>query len=65
MNNSITRYLPGFGLVTAPLRAGALLAATAGSTALLGGNVAASIGKSLARATPDVPALARAAAGVA
>lgn len=65
VNNSITRYLPGFGLVTAPLRAGALLAATAGSTALLGGNVAASIGKSLARATPDVPALARAAAGVA
>ena len=68
--------LPGFGLLTAPLRAaaagtrmavtaGAVVAGTAASTALLGGNVAASMGRSLARATPDVSALTRAAAGVA
>src|SRR6516165_2380230 len=67
---------PGFGLLTAPLRAAAagarmtvtataVVAGTAGSAALLGGNVAASMGRSLARATPDVPALTRAAAGVA
>jgi cation-transporting ATPase I len=73
----ITRHgLPGFGLVTAPLRtaaaatqmalsASALVAGTAASTALLGGSVAASMGRSLARAAPDVPALTRAAAGAA
>lgn len=68
--------LPGLSLLAAPLRAAALgtqlaatasavVAGTAASTALLGGNVAVSMGRSLARATPDVPALARAAAGVA
>ena len=69
------RGLPGFGL-RAPLRvaaastrmavaAGAVVAGTAGSTALLGGSVAVGMGRSLARAAPDVSALARAAAGVA
>ena len=70
------RGLPGFGLVTAPLRtaaaatqtalaAGAVVAGTAASTALLGGSVAARMGKSLTDAAPDVSALTRAAAGVA
>ncbi len=44
--------------------ASAVVAGTAASTALLGGNVAASMGRSLARATPDVSALTRAAAGM-
>ena len=68
--------LPGLGVLTAPLRAAAagtrmavtataVAAGTAGSAALLGGNVAASMGRSLARATPDVSALTRAAAGMA
>ena len=77
MNSVITRRgLPGFGVVTAPLRAAAagtrmaitvsaVAVGTAAGTALLGGNVAASMGRSLARATPDVSALSRAAAGVA
>ncbi|MGB8386853.1 HAD-IC family P-type ATPase, partial [Mycobacterium sp.] len=77
MNAVITRRgLPGLGVLTAPLRtaaagtrmavtASALVAGTAAGTALLGGNVAASMGRSLARATPDVSALTRAAAGVA
>ena len=43
----------------------AVVAGTAANTALLGGSVAASMGRSLARAAPDVPALTRAAAGVA
>jgi cation-transporting P-type ATPase I len=68
--------LPGLGLLAAPMRAAAasarvavtasaVVAGTAAGTALLGGNVAASMGRSLARAAPDVPALTRAAAGVA
>ncbi|HZE18254.1 MAG TPA: hypothetical protein VE197_22605, partial [Mycobacterium sp.] len=77
MNSVITRRgLPGFGLLAAPLRAAAastrmavtasaVIAGTAGSTALLGGSVAASMGRSLAHAAPDVSALARATAGVA
>ncbi len=70
------RGLPGVGLLAAPLRAAAagtriavtasaVAAGAAASTALLGGNVAAGVGRSLARAAPDVPALTRAAAGVA
>ena len=70
------RGLPGSGLLAAPLRAaaaGARMTVTAtavatgaaGSAALLGGSIAANIGGSLARATPDVSALARAAAGMA
>ncbi|MDR3661227.1 MAG: cation-translocating P-type ATPase, partial [Mycobacterium sp.] len=70
------RGLPSSGLLTAPLRvvaagtrmavtAAAVSTAAAGSAALLGGSIAASIGGSLARATPDVSALARAAAGMA
>ena len=70
------RGLPGSGLLAAPLRAaagGARAAVTAaavatgaaGGAALLGGSIAANIGGSLARATPDVSALARAAAGMA
>jgi cation-transporting P-type ATPase I len=70
------RRLPGFGLLAAPLRAAAagtrmavtasaVVAGTAGSTALLGGSVAMSMGRSLARAAPDVSGLARATAGVA
>jgi cation-transporting P-type ATPase I len=69
------RGLPGFGLLAAPLRAAgagtrmavtasAVVAGSAGSTALLGAGVAVSMGRSLARAAPDVPALARAAAVV-
>ncbi len=77
VNTVITRRgLPSSGLLTAPLRAvaaGTRMAVTvaavstgaAGSAALLGGSIAASIGGSLARATPDVSALARAAAGMA
>ena len=45
--------------------ASAAVAGAAASTALLGGSVAASMGRSLARAAPDVSALTRAAAGVA
>ena len=45
--------------------ASAVVAGTAASTALLGGSVAASMGRSIARAAPDVSALTRAAAGVA
>jgi cation-transporting P-type ATPase I len=45
--------------------ASAVVAGTAAGTALLGGNVAANVGRSLLRAGPDVPALTRAAAGVA
>ena len=75
VNTVITRRgLPGLG-VLAPLRAAAagtrmavtasaVVAGTAASTALMGGNVAASMSRSLARATPDVSALTRAAAGV-
>ncbi|HZC52003.1 MAG TPA: cation-translocating P-type ATPase, partial [Mycobacterium sp.] len=70
------RGLPGLGLLAAPLRAAAagtqlavtasaVVAGTAAGTALLGGSVASSMGRSLARATPDVSALARATAGVA
>lgn len=70
------RSLPGFGLVAAPARAalagtrmalsaGVFVAGATGSTALLGGGAAVSLGRSLARATPDISALARAAAGVA
>ncbi len=69
------RGLSGVGLLTAPLRAAAagtrmavtasaVAAGTAAGTALLGGSVAASMGRSLARAAPDVSALSRAAAGV-
>jgi cation-transporting ATPase I len=78
MVNSVIkrRALPGFGLLGAPLRAAvagtriaatatAAVAATAGGTALLGGGVATSIGRSLAGAAPDVGALTRAAAGMA
>ncbi|OOK84680.1 hypothetical protein BZL29_0334 [Mycobacterium kansasii] len=68
--------LPGFGLVAAPLRAalagtrrtvaaGTAVAGAAVGTVLLGGDVAASMGRSLSRAAPDIPALTRAAAGVA
>lgn len=57
------RGLPGLGVLTAPLRVAAVGTEIAAGTALLGGHVAASMGRSLARATPDVPALARAAAG--
>jgi len=70
------RGLPGFGLLAAPLRvaaastrmavtASAVVAGTAASTALLGGSVAVSMGRSIARAAPDVSALARASAGMA
>ncbi len=45
--------------------ASAVVAGTAASTALSGGSVAARMGRSLARAAPDVSALTRAAAGVA
>ncbi len=77
VNGVITpRGLPGFGLLAAPLRAAAagtrmavtasaVVTSTAASTALLGGGVAASMGRSLARAAPDVPALTRATAGAA
>ena len=77
MVNTVTTRpaLPGFGLVTAPLRvaiAGTRMAATvtatvaaaAGGTALLGGSVATGAARSLAGAAPDVGALSRAAAGV-
>ena len=47
------------------ITASAVVAGAAASTALLGGSVAASMGRSLARAAPDVSALTRAAAGVA
>ncbi len=50
-------------LLAAPLRA--VLAATAGSAALLGGGVATGLGRPITRAAPDVPALTRAAAGMA
>ncbi|MGA9675191.1 MAG: hypothetical protein WBR28_08050, partial [Mycobacterium sp.] len=77
MSAVITRRgLPSFGLLAAPLSAAAasarmaitasaVVAGTAASTALLGGSVAASVGRSLARAAPDFSALTRAAAGVA
>ena len=69
------RGLPGFGLLAAPSRAAAtgtrmavtrtvVVAGTAGSTALLGGSMAASMGRSLGRSAPDFPALTRAAAGL-
>ena len=67
------RALPGSGLITAPLRAAvagtrivatAGVAATACSTALLGGSFAG-MRRSLAAASPDVGALTRAAAGAA
>ena len=68
------RVLPG--LLTAPLRAAAagsrmavtatvVTAGAAAGSALLGGTVVAGLGGSLARAAPDVSALARAAAGMA
>ncbi len=60
---STRRGLSGFGLLTAPMRA--VVAGTAASTDLLGGNVAASVGRSLTRAVPDVAALTRAATGMA
>ncbi|MGZ4530672.1 MAG: hypothetical protein ACXVYA_13865, partial [Mycobacterium sp.] len=60
---STRRGLPGLGLLTAPLRVAAVGTEIAAGTALLGGHVAASMGRSLARATPDVAALTRAAAG--
>ncbi len=50
-------------LLAAPLRA--VVAATTGSTALLGGGITAGLGRSVTRAAPDVSGLARAAAGVA
>ncbi len=70
------RGLPGLGLLATPFRAAAagarmaatasaVVAGTAASTALLGGSVAASAGRSLARAAPDVSALTRAGAGMA
>ncbi|WP_082968928.1 cation-translocating P-type ATPase [Mycobacterium sp. E2699] len=43
----------------------AVVTGSAAGTALLGGGVVAGVGRSLARATPDVPALTRAAAGAA
>ena len=73
----ITRCgLPGFGLMAAPLRTAAAatqmaltasvgIAGAATGTALLGGSVAARMGKSLTRAAPDVSALARATAAMA
>jgi cation-transporting P-type ATPase I len=72
---SARRGLLGLGLLATPLRAAAVgtqmvvtasavVAGAAANTALLGGSVAASMGRSLARATPDVSALARAATGV-
>src|ERR1700758_1677941 len=77
-DNAVTARhgLPGLALLAAPLRVAmagmqlavttsAVVAGAAASTALLGGSVASSMGRSLARATPDVSALARAAAGVA
>lgn len=54
--------LPGLGLLMTPLRIAALGTEIACATALLGGHTAATVGRSLARATPDAPALARAAA---
>nr|WP_249267218.1 cation-translocating P-type ATPase [Mycobacterium malmoense] len=60
---STRRGLPGLGLLTAPLRVAVVGTEIAAGTALLGGHVAVSMGRSLARATPDVPALTRAAAG--
>ncbi|GAA4293257.1 cation-translocating P-type ATPase [Mycobacterium paraffinicum] len=60
---STRRGLPGFGMLLAPLRVAAVGTEIAAGTALLGGNVAMSVGRSLVRATPDVPALTRAAAG--
>ncbi|OBB91577.1 cation-translocating P-type ATPase [Mycobacterium sp. 852002-30065_SCH5024008] len=50
-------------MLLAPLRVAAVGTEIAAGTALLGGNVAMSMGRSLVRATPDVPALTRAAAG--
>ncbi|MGZ4529364.1 MAG: cation-translocating P-type ATPase [Mycobacterium sp.] len=47
------------------LTATAVAAGAAGSSALMGGSIAATIGGSLARTTPDISALTRAAAGVA
>ncbi|WP_082953217.1 cation-translocating P-type ATPase [Mycobacterium sp. E3251] len=49
-------------MLLAPLRVAAVGTEIAAGTALLGGNVAMSMGRSLVRATPDVPALTRAAA---
>ena len=77
VNTVITRRgVSGFGLLAAPLRvaaagtrmavtATAVVAGSATSAALLGGGIAASVGRSLSRAAPDVSALTRAAAGVA
>lgn len=70
------RGLPSSVLLTAPVRAaaagtrmlvtaGAVAAGGAAGAALLGGGIAAGIGRPLARATPDVAALARAGAGMA
>ncbi|WP_322859623.1 cation-translocating P-type ATPase [Mycobacterium europaeum] len=60
---STRRGLPGLDLLTAPLRLAAVGTELAAGTALLGGHVAVSVGRSLVQATPDVPALTRAAAG--
>lgn len=77
MNRLLTpRALPGFGLVAAPARAavaatrtavaaGTVVAGAATSTALLGGHLAASMGRSLVGAAPDISGLTRTAAGVA
>lgn len=69
------RGLPGAALLRVPLRlaaAGTRIAVTASAvaagaagTALLGGGVVTGVGRSLARAAPDVPGLTRAAAGMA
>ena len=60
---STRRGLPGLGLLTAPLRVAAVGTEIAAGTALLGGQVAVTMSRSLVRAAPDVPALTRAAAG--
>ncbi|VAZ72542.1 putative cation-transporting ATPase I [Mycobacterium persicum] len=68
--------LPGFGLVAAPLRAavagtrmtvtaGAAVAGAALNTVLLGGNTAATVGRSLSLAAQDISNFSRTAAGVA
>ncbi len=60
---STRRSLPGLGLLMAPLRVAVVGTEIAAGTALFGGHVAASMGRSLAHTTPDVAALTRAAAG--
>ncbi|WP_156747018.1 cation-translocating P-type ATPase [Mycobacterium sp. E2733] len=50
-------------MLLAPVRVAAMGTEIAAGTALLGGTVAMSVGRSLVRASPDVPALTRAAAG--